>query len=89
MRVIENRRYVGENGQWAKYTYKFYHVRSKLPSKLQNIIPEPQSEFTEQTWDTFPTCKTIISNPFMCNVMKLQVCGRGGVGREKKMKKKF
>ena len=48
------------NGQ---YTYKIYHLASKVPSFVRMIAPKGSLEIHEEAWNAYPYCKTVLSNP--------------------------
>ncbi|CAD6197833.1 unnamed protein product [Caenorhabditis auriculariae] len=45
------------------YTYKIYHLRSKAPWILQKMLPEEAFEIHEESWNAYPYCKTVLTNP--------------------------
>ncbi|CAI5438507.1 unnamed protein product [Caenorhabditis angaria] len=45
------------------YTYKIYRLRSKAPWILQKILPPAAFEIHEESWNAYPYCKTILTNP--------------------------
>lgn len=47
----------------GQYTYKIYHVASKLPSFLRLLLPKGMLEIHEEAWNAYPYCRTIITNP--------------------------
>ncbi|XP_064103826.1 phosphatidylinositol transfer protein alpha isoform-like isoform X4 [Macrobrachium nipponense] len=52
-------------GKYCKgqYTYKIYHLKSKVPSFIRLLAPEGSLEVHEEAWNAYPYCKTVISNP--------------------------
>jgi len=53
------------NGRFTsgQYTYKIYHLASKIPLIVRYIIPKGVTEVHEEAWNAYPYCKTIITNP--------------------------
>jgi len=53
------------NGQFTKgqYTYKKYHLASKVPSWIKMVAPKGALEIHEEAWNAYPYCKTVLSNP--------------------------
>lgn len=52
-------------GKYSKgqYTYKIYHLQSKVPGFIKLIAPKGSLEIHEEAWNAYPYCKTVISNP--------------------------
>jgi len=53
------------NGKFNKgqYTYKIYHLASKVPGWIKMIAPAGSLEIHEEAWNAYPYCKTVLSNP--------------------------
>jgi hypothetical protein len=53
------------NGKYTsgQYTYKIYHLASKIPSIVRFLIPKGSAEIHEEAWNAYPYCKTVITNP--------------------------
>jgi len=53
------------NGKFTKgqYTYKIYHLASKVPSWIKMVAPKGSLEVHEEAWNAYPYCKTVLSNP--------------------------
>jgi hypothetical protein len=47
----------------GQYTYKIYHLASKVSDFLMGIIPKRPLGVLEKVWDAYPYCKTVLSNP--------------------------
>ena len=47
----------------GQYTYKIYHLDSKVPSIVRLIAPKGSLEIHEEAWNAYPYCRTIITNP--------------------------
>lgn len=45
------------------YSYKIYRLKSKVPWVLQKLFPEQAFEVHEESWNAYPYCKTILTNP--------------------------
>lgn len=54
---------LGESYPRGQYTFKIYHVKSKIPKMLHLLLPAGSTEFHEHAWNAYPYCRTIISNP--------------------------
>ena len=67
--VMKNEPFDGKEdlfaGKYTKgqYTYKVYHLGSKVPSIVKLVIPKGMLEVYEEAWNAYPYCKTIITNP--------------------------
>jgi len=53
------------NGKFTKgqYTYKIYHLASKVPGWIKMVAPKGSLEVHEEAWNAYPYCKTVLSNP--------------------------
>ena len=53
------------NGKFTKgqYTYKIYHLDGKAPSWIKTIATAGSLEIHEESWNAYPYCKTVLSNP--------------------------
>lgn len=47
----------------GQYTYKIYHLKSKVPAFIRILAPEGSMEVHEEAWNAYPYCKTVITNP--------------------------
>lgn len=47
----------------GQYTYKVYHLASKVPSFVRYLAPKGSLEIHEEAWNAYPYCKTVLSNP--------------------------
>lgn len=47
----------------GQYTYKIYHLASKVPSFIRLMAPKGSLEIHEEAWNAYPYCKTVITNP--------------------------
>lgn len=64
------------NGQYTsgQYTYKIYHLASKIPRLLRVLLPSGSYEIHEEAWNAYPYCKTVITNPgYMKNAFRICV----------------
>lgn len=62
----------------GQYTYKVYHVETKVPSLFRSILKSfvgsDGFQFHEEAWNAYPYCKTIITNPgYMKNNFKVVI----------------
>ncbi|PSN56765.1 Phosphatidylinositol transfer protein alpha isoform [Blattella germanica] len=50
-------------GKYSKgqYTYKIYHLASKVPTFIRLLAPKGSLEVHEEAWNAYPYCKTVIS----------------------------
>jgi len=49
----------------GQYTFKIYHLESKIPQFLRMISPKGSVEVYEESWNAYPYCRTIITNKYM------------------------
>ncbi|XP_018333712.1 phosphatidylinositol transfer protein alpha isoform [Agrilus planipennis] len=47
----------------GQYTYKIYHLASKVPTFIRYLAPKGSLEIHEEAWNAYPYCKTVITNP--------------------------
>ncbi|XP_015788938.1 phosphatidylinositol transfer protein alpha isoform-like [Tetranychus urticae] len=47
----------------GQYTYKIYHLASKVPPFVRYLAPKGSLEIHEEAWNAYPYCKTVITNP--------------------------
>ncbi|KAB0790876.1 hypothetical protein PPYR_14963 [Photinus pyralis] len=47
----------------GQYTYKIYHLASKVPAFVRYLAPKGSLEIHEEAWNAYPYCKTVITNP--------------------------
>lgn len=64
------------NGKYDKgqYTYKIYHLDTKVPQLVRLIAPKGSLEIHEEAWNAYPYCRTILTNPdYMKDNFKLTI----------------
>lgn len=51
------------NGKYCsgQYTYKIYHLTSKVPSFIRLLAPKGSLEIHEEAWNAYPYCRTVIT----------------------------
>ncbi|GAB6026492.1 hypothetical protein CHUAL_012917 [Chamberlinius hualienensis] len=61
------------NGKYTsgQYTYKIYHLASKVPTFVRMVVPKGCLDVHEESWNAFPYIKTVITNP---DYMKEKFC---------------
>ncbi|CAH1970417.1 unnamed protein product [Acanthoscelides obtectus] len=47
----------------GQYTYKIYHLASKVPAFIRMLAPKGSLEIHEEAWNAYPYCRTVITNP--------------------------
>lgn len=58
----------------GQYTYKIYHLQSKVPALIRLLAPKGSLEINEEAWNAYPYCKTVITNPkFMKDGFKILI----------------
>ncbi len=65
----------------GQYTHKIYHMESKVPvlarTILRPFIGDEGYEFHEEAWNSYPFCKTVITNPgYMKDNFKVNIFGK-------------
>jgi len=66
--VLKNEPYsgkplLGDRFTTGQYTYKIYHLESKVPAFIKLIAPRGSLEIHEEAWNAYPYCRTVITNP--------------------------
>ncbi|XP_065570788.1 phosphatidylinositol transfer protein beta isoform-like isoform X3 [Artemia franciscana] len=51
------------DGKYSKgqYTYKVYHLASKVPAFIRMLAPKGSLEIHEEAWNAYPYCKTVLT----------------------------
>ncbi|OWR51157.1 hypothetical protein KGM_206953 [Danaus plexippus plexippus] len=47
----------------GQYTYKIYHLASKVPAFIRLLAPKGSLEVHEEAWNAYPYCRTVLTNP--------------------------
>lgn len=50
----------------GQYTYKIYHLASKVPAFIRIMLPKNSLEIHEEAWNAYPYCKTVITVSTIC-----------------------
>lgn len=45
----------------GQYTYKIYHLQSRIPAIVRFFMPKGSMEIHEEAWNAFPYCRTIVT----------------------------
>ena len=61
--VVEENKPYKNNGECGQYTKKFFHVQSRVPKFIKMLMPKGSMILLEESWNAYPHCKTVISNP--------------------------
>ncbi|XP_046559607.1 phosphatidylinositol transfer protein alpha isoform-like [Haliotis rubra] len=54
---------LGGDFNTGQYTYKVYHLQSKVPGYIRVLAPKGSLEVHEEAWNAYPYCRTVITNP--------------------------
>ncbi|XP_071094072.1 phosphatidylinositol transfer protein alpha isoform-like [Haliotis cracherodii] len=54
---------LGGDFNTGQYTYKIYHLQSKVPGYIRLLAPKGSLEIHEEAWNAYPYCRTVITNP--------------------------
>jgi hypothetical protein len=60
---FDNYPLLGGQYRRGQYTYKKYHLASKVPAFIRMLAPKGSMEIHEEAWNAYPYCRTVISNP--------------------------
>lgn len=58
---FENYPLLGGRYSSGQYTYKIYHLTSKVPAFIRVIAPKGSLEVHEEAWNAYPYCRTVIT----------------------------
>lgn len=58
---FDNHPLLGGKYSSGQYTYKIYHLASKVPSFIRFIAPKGSLEIHEEAWNAYPYCRTVIT----------------------------
>lgn len=58
---FENFPLLGDAFSKGQYTYKIYHLDSKVPALVRLVAPKGSLEIHEEAWNAYPYCRTIIT----------------------------
>ncbi|KAG9509038.1 Phosphatidylinositol transfer protein alpha isoform, partial [Fragariocoptes setiger] len=47
----------------GQYTFKIYHLKSKVPRWIHRLFPAGSLEVHEHAWNAYPYCRTVLTNP--------------------------
>eukprot|EP01012_Entosiphon_sulcatum_P006296 TRINITY_DN1295_c0_g1_i1.p2 TRINITY_DN1295_c0_g1~~TRINITY_DN1295_c0_g1_i1.p2 ORF type:complete len:265 (+),score=55.45 TRINITY_DN1295_c0_g1_i1:50-844(+) len=61
--ILKNEPYE-KDGEHGQYTYKIYHLGSKMPGWMAALLPKDLKQVHEEAWNAYPTCKTVITSPY-------------------------
>lgn len=70
--LVKNEKYTKGN-ESGQYTYKIFHVKSKIPSFIRWAIPDKYLHFHEESWNAFPHYYTVDFIPAMGDNFLLHV----------------
>ncbi|CAI4230432.1 unnamed protein product [Auanema sp. JU1783] len=66
--IITNKPYYEGPGGQGQYTFKIYHIGSKIPGWIRTVLPTNALEAHEEAWNAYPLTKTRYSTPMMDRV---------------------
>lgn len=70
--LVKNEPYTNEK-ETGQYTYKIFHVKSKIPSFIRWAVPDKYLHFHEESWNAFPHYYTVDFIPAMGDKFLLHV----------------
>jgi len=78
--ILKNEPYENPHGK-GQYTYKIYHLGSRLPRAITAFLPESALQIHEEAWNGYPHCKTVMTNPFLDDKFQLVIESRHAADR--------
>lgn len=65
---FDNHPLLGGKYSSGQYTYKIYHLASKVPAFIRLLAPKGSLEIHEEAWNAYPYCRTVITvGLILCN----------------------
>lgn len=58
--LTNKRFFIGGKYSSGQYTYKIYHLASKVPTMIRLLAPKGSLEVHEEAWNAYPYCRTVI-----------------------------
>jgi len=55
----------------GQYTKKILRMGSRIPDWIKSVIPENMLKVQEESWNAYPYCKTVYSNPLLGDKMSI------------------
>ena len=74
--ILKNEAFENEELGKGQYTYKIYHLGSRLPGWVRAVAPSNALKLHEESWNAFPHTKTILTSPFMPDKFKYVIESR-------------
>lgn len=72
--ILENKPFKNEHGMAeGQYTHKIYHLGCRLPKIIQTMAPGSALKVEERSWNSFPRCKTIITNQILGGLFEISI----------------
>ncbi|KJH44552.1 phosphatidylinositol transfer protein [Dictyocaulus viviparus] len=56
--ILTNKPYKDGPGGAGQYTFKIYHIGSKIPMWIRSVLPSSALEVHEEAWNAYPYTKT-------------------------------
>nr|CDJ87639.1 Phosphatidylinositol transfer protein domain containing protein [Haemonchus contortus] len=56
--ILSNKPYKDGPGGSGQYTFKIYHIGSKIPLWIRSVLPTSALEAHEEAWNAYPYTKT-------------------------------
>ena len=73
--IVTNEPYsnMPEHGGSGQYTKKIVHLATKVPAFVRALAPKGSLEIHEDSWNAYPYCRTVYSNPYMKENFKIEI----------------
>jgi len=79
--ILKNEPFENEEMGKGQYTYKVYHLGSRLPGWARALAPAGALRLEEEAWNAYPYCKTVLTNPWMGDKFKFIIETRHAADR--------
>eukprot|EP00127_Corallochytrium_limacisporum_P000967 Clim_evm51s33 gene=Clim_evmTU51s33 len=71
--VTKNEPFENEEYGKGQYTYKTYHLETKVPGWIKMVAPKGSLKLREEAWNAYPYCRTVLTNDYMKDNMHIIV----------------
>lgn len=71
--ILANEPYDNAELGKGQYTHKIYHLGSRVPRWIAAICPSSALKLEEKAWNSYPYCRTVLTNGFLRDRFSLTV----------------
>jgi hypothetical protein len=74
--IIKNEPFEDKQNGSGQYTFKVYHLSSKVPKIVKVFAPNGSLQLHEESWNAYPYCRTILTNPYLQDNFKIETISK-------------